>query len=69
MNPFLKELSAAPLPWLKSNDSNSGIVISSRVRLARNLKGYQFPRSQDTDLKAEVIDKIFEAFEFMPKRK
>lgn len=69
MNPFLKELSAAPLPWLKSNDKNSGIVISSRIRLARNLKGYQFPRSQDSDSKAEVLDKIFEAFEFMPNRK
>ena len=29
MNLFLKKLAASPLPWLKGNDSTSGIAISS----------------------------------------
>ena len=66
MNLFLKKLAASPLPWLKGNDPTSGIAISSRIRLARNLKGYQFPRCLDSDSKAEIIDKVFEAAEFMP---
>ena len=69
MNPFLKELATAPLPWLKSNDETSGIAISSRIRLARNIKGFQFPQTLDSDTRADVIDTVFEAFENLPFRK
>lgn len=69
MKAFLKELAAAPLPWLKSNDETSGIVISSRIRLARNIKNWQFPAKLDSDSKAELIDNIFETVEKQPLRK
>lgn len=69
MKPFLKELAAAPLPWLKSNDETSGIVISSRIRLARNIKNYQFPANLDSDIRAEVVDNVFEIIEKLPLRK
>ena len=69
MKPFLKELAAKPLPWLQSNDSTSGIAISSRIRLARNIKGRQFPYTLDSDSKVDVIDEVFETIENLPFRK
>ena len=69
MKPFLKELAAAPLPWLKSNDETSGIVVSSRIRLARNLKDKQFPAKLDSDGRAEIVDSVFETVEMSPLRK
>ena len=69
MKPYLKELASAPLPWLKSNDETSGIVISSRIRLARNINNFQFPQNLDSDSRAEIVDTIFEAVEKMPLRK
>ncbi len=44
--------------WMKGNGPESDIVISSRVRLARNLKDYPFP-SLATDSHAnEIIDQV-----------
>lgn len=39
----------------------SDIVISTRVRLARNLKGYPFPCKLSSQGRAEVIDKVHAA--------
>ncbi|OGG03265.1 MAG: protein arginine kinase [Candidatus Glassbacteria bacterium RIFCSPLOWO2_12_FULL_58_11] len=45
--------------WLKGSGEHSDVVLSSRVRLARNLKGYQFsPRiseNQEEQIRQEVL--------------
>lgn len=48
--------------WIKAETSREDIVISSRVRLARNLKNYSFPNKLDRDKGREVVKRVEEAF-------
>jgi protein arginine kinase len=43
-------------PWMKENGPDSDIVLSSRIRLARNLHNYTFPILGDEALK--VVNKL-----------
>jgi protein arginine kinase len=47
--------------WIKADTSYDDIVISSRVRLARNLKDFSFPNKLDTSKGKEVVRTIEEA--------
>lgn len=47
--------------WTKSS-SNEDIVLSSRVRLARNIKGIPFPNKLDKDEARELSKKINDSF-------
>ncbi len=47
-NPYTK--------WMEGEGPNASIVISSRVRLARNLNRYNFPHVQDVEDAQEVMD-------------
>jgi protein arginine kinase len=38
-----REIADSPLEWLNGTGDYSDIILSSRVRLARNLKGHSFP--------------------------
>ncbi|HEX5438225.1 MAG TPA: protein arginine kinase [Gemmatimonadaceae bacterium] len=52
--------------WLDSSGEQSAIVLSSRIRLARNLEGYAFAvRSRDGE-RLRVLTKVREAIEAMP---
>ncbi|WDV45450.1 protein arginine kinase [Clostridiaceae bacterium M8S5] len=44
--------------WLKGSGSDKDVVISSRIRLARNLKDYNFPHRLKGDTSTEIINKI-----------
>ncbi|PEB50772.1 protein arginine kinase [Bacillus pseudomycoides] len=46
-------------PWMKGDGPDSDIVLSSRIRLARNLKNYHFPTMQ-TDEEAKQITELFQ---------
>lgn len=46
--------------WYLQNGKESDIVLSSRVRLARNLKEYNFPGNTATDESEKVLKKIEE---------
>lgn len=48
--------------WLKGTGPNSEIVISSRIRLARNLDKYFFPNWADKKNSENVLSAIREAF-------
>lgn len=39
----LDDLLLHPCPWLRGDDAENDVVISSRIRLARNLVGFPFP--------------------------
>ncbi len=41
--------------WMKSGGPEGDIVLSSRVRVARNLKGYPFPHLLDRDKAEQII--------------
>ena len=47
--------------WYKRSGNESDVVISSRVRLARNIPGYPFPARLDNVKAQEVIDKVVDA--------
>ncbi len=44
--------------WYKSLGPDGDVVLSTRVRLARNIKDYPFPNRLDNDLKKELNFKI-----------
>ncbi|MDX9978643.1 MAG: ATP--guanido phosphotransferase [Lentisphaeria bacterium] len=57
-HPVLQQLASRPLPWLAEIAEPGGIVVSSRVRLARNLAGVPFPhRAAAGDLRG-VLDQV-----------
>lgn len=47
--------------WLKANGPNSNIVITSRVRLARNLEGIPFPPRACKEAIKDAVDLIVKA--------
>lgn len=54
----IEELLKSPSEWVKAEGPNSKIVLSSRVRLARNLRGFSFPgwaKKADRQKALEVI--------------
>jgi protein arginine kinase len=52
-----------------SAESPGGVVISSRVRLSRNLKAYPFPGRCAADLESEYRERIIAAFRRLPNAK
>lgn len=48
--------------WYNNKGKDNNIVLSSRVRLARNLAGYAFPDKLNNEGMTEVIEKIKEVF-------
>lgn len=53
-------ISEAISPWMKTDGPDSDIVLSSRIRLARNINQYVFPIIATTEQSKEVLDKIVE---------
>ncbi len=48
--------------WISSNSINNGIVISSRIRLARNLSNVKFPHRLDIEDAKDIIKKVENVF-------
>lgn len=44
--------------WMKADGPDSDIVISSRVRIARNMSGYPFPMLATKSQSQEVLEKV-----------
>ena len=52
--------------WLDASGEHSGIVLSTRIRLARNLEGFAFPgRARDGE-RLRVLSRVREAMDSMP---
>jgi protein arginine kinase len=60
---MFEELVKKSASWLSEDGPQSEIVLSSRVRFARNLKEFKFPPSADTDTRDKIITFIKTAFE------
>lgn len=59
----IKDLVKESGEWLKGKGANSEIVISSRVRLARNLGDIPFPHKADAKQREKVITIVLRAVE------
>lgn len=51
------------MKWYCDKSASEGVVLSSRVRLARNLADYPFPQKCDTRTRKVVAEKVKETFE------
>ena len=49
--------------WFSRSGSHSDVVMSSRVRLSRNINGHRYPGKMDRDDEEMVSRKIIDAFE------
>jgi protein arginine kinase len=53
-----QQLGKSEIGWLKGYNEKSGIVISSRIRLARNLMKYPFPHRAKSEQQKQVYEKV-----------
>jgi len=52
---------AGGMAWLDASGPDGGIVLSTRVRLARNLAGHAFPGRSDAAHRAETLEEVVRA--------
>ncbi|MDB9741713.1 protein arginine kinase [Akkermansiaceae bacterium] len=52
-----------PADWMEAKNIDNSIVVSSRVRLARNVSGYAFPGWSEKKQRVELTDKICQSLE------
>jgi len=63
---FLDEMSGKSAPWLNGEGPDSFAVLSSRIRLARNISDFPFPPSADTESREKILDFLSPAFNKIP---
>ena len=55
---MFEQMAKKPAAWLSGEGSDSQIVLSSRVRLARNIAGSPFPARSDSDSREKIISYV-----------
>ncbi len=65
----LDEFFKQPNEWMRGEGPDSVIVVSSRVRLARNLRGFAYPGRSKKDDRTKVLEVLNAAFLQMPELK
>lgn len=58
-----------PADWMKGSGLHSDIVMTSRVRLARNLRGYFFPGYSQEKQRIEMMQEVRPVVEALPEMK
>jgi protein arginine kinase len=61
VNPELDAMVKEPARWLAGAGDESEIVMSSRVRIARNLSGHRFTHNCDNEELSEILRECWEA--------
>jgi len=54
-------LRSLDMEWIRDEGHLSHVVVSSRIRVARNLRGYRFPPGADPDELQRVLGEVVEA--------
>ena len=49
MNTMFEDMAKMPATWLSGKGEEASVVMSSRVRLARNIAGCKYPPSADSE--------------------
>ncbi|UCC43780.1 MAG: protein arginine kinase [Candidatus Zixiibacteriota bacterium] len=52
---MFEEMAKSPAAWLSGSGDEASVVLSTRVRLARNVAGCRYPTSADSDTKKRVV--------------
>ncbi len=55
---FLNGLAKSSGAWLSGNGPEADIVVSSRIRLARNIAGFPFISRADDDVRLRLVDTL-----------
>ena len=64
----IDKLATWPVAWLQSGDTGDArVALSSRVRLARNLRGYRFTPHCADDAKRQIRERILRAAGLLPE--
>jgi protein arginine kinase len=63
---LVDQLMKRPSAWLSTRSSKSGVVISSRIRLARNIHGVAFPGWAGGDECKRIYDRLCDALCALP---
>jgi protein arginine kinase len=66
---LLEEMAKRPAPWLSGDGPESSVVLSSRIRVARNIAEFSFPPAAPADLREKIIDLMQSAFGRIPSLK
>jgi protein arginine kinase len=66
---MFEDLAQKSASWLSGKGNNSEIVLSSRVRLARNINTFPFPPVADTDTREKVLSYVESAINKAEKLK
>lgn len=53
---MFENMAKSPAAWLSGNGSESTVVLSTRIRLARNVAGCKYPTTADADTRKRIID-------------
>lgn len=69
MTEWVDKLLTNTTEWLRGTGPNSDVVISSRIRLARNLAGFPFLAKLSRDQEEDIIDLVEEAVRRAPALK
>jgi protein arginine kinase len=59
---LLQDMAKRPAPWLSGAGPDSSVVLSSRIRLARNVSEFPFPPVAGIDIREKIIDLLQSAF-------
>lgn len=62
-DPLIRQVMEQAPPWLPQRPKKGDIIISSRIRLARNLHDFPFPVNASPAVRGEVANAFFEAME------
>jgi protein arginine kinase len=65
---MFEEMAKKPAGWLKGEGEESSVVLSTRIRLARNVSGFKFPNSAsdaDREKLLEYFDSAINKSEFL----
>ncbi len=60
---MFEQMAKTPAVWLCGEDSSSQVVLSSRIRLARNIASAPFPSRADTDNRERTLSFVRSALE------
>jgi protein arginine kinase len=66
---LLEDMAKRPAPWLNGSGPDSSVVLSSRIRLARNISEFPFPPAAPSDTREKIIDLAQSAFTRIPDLK
>lgn len=66
------KMAKTPAVWLNGQGEASSVVLSNRIRMARNISGIKFPTSADKEIREKVLeyfDSVVEKSDFLNRGK